>query len=91
MAKDGNNRDDGLTMSHATIAPCQELMTEAELIEFLRIPIVSKAGDYGHVVEHLKRTSRMPDRIPQTDDPMAILDYCAQPHDLTREEALTEE
>jgi len=43
------------------------------------------------LVEHLKRTSRLPDRIPKTDDPMAILDYCAQPHDLTREEALAED
>ncbi len=40
------------------------------------------------LVEHLKRTSRRPDRIPKTDDPMAILDYCVQSHDLTREEAL---
>jgi len=43
------------------------------------------------LVEHLKRTSRLPDRIPKTDDPMAILDYCTQPHDPTREEALAEE
>jgi choline-sulfatase len=40
------------------------------------------------LVQHLKNTSRVPDRIPKTDDPMAILDYCAQPHDLSREEAL---
>ena len=40
------------------------------------------------LVEHLKKTSRLPERIPKTDDPMAILDYCAEPHDLTREEAL---
>ena len=43
------------------------------------------------LVEHLKKTSRLPDQIPKTEDPMAILDYCAQPHDLTREEALDED
>ena len=42
------------------------------------------------LVRHLENTSRVPDRIPETDDPMAILDYCTQPHDLTREEALDE-
>ena len=40
------------------------------------------------LVDHLERTSRMPDRIPKTNDPMVVLDYCAQPHDVTREEAL---
>ncbi len=43
------------------------------------------------LVDHLQRTSRLPDQIPQTDDPMAILDHCCQPHDPTREEALREE
>jgi hypothetical protein len=42
------------------------------------------------LVDHLKKTSRLPDRIPNTNDPMAILDYCVQPHDPTREEALSE-
>jgi len=42
------------------------------------------------LVDHLKRTSRMPERIPASDDPMVVLDYCAQPHDPTREEALAE-
>jgi choline-sulfatase len=40
------------------------------------------------LVEHLKKTSRVPDRIPRSDDPMVILDHCAQPHDPSREEAL---
>jgi choline-sulfatase len=43
------------------------------------------------LVEHLKKTSRLPDRIPGTNDPMAVLDHCVQPHDPTREEALSEE
>jgi choline-sulfatase len=42
------------------------------------------------LVRHLKSTSRLPDRIPETDDTMDILDYCTQPRDLTREEALNE-
>ena len=48
-----------------------------------------RVADYvSLLVEHLKKTSRVPDRIPKTDDPMVILDYCVQPHDPTREEAL---
>jgi choline-sulfatase len=43
------------------------------------------------LVDHLKRTSRLPDQIPETDDPMVILDHCVQPHDPTREEALSEQ
>ena len=31
------------------------LMTEGELIQFLRIPEVSKAKDLGHVIENLRR------------------------------------
>ena len=34
------------------------------------------------LVDFLKRTSRLPDEIPKTDDPMAILDHCVQPHDV---------
>lgn len=33
------------------------------------------------LVEHLKKTSRLADRIPESDDPMVILDHCSQPHD----------
>lgn len=37
-----------------------ELMTEAELIEFLRIPEVSKSRDHHNVVENLKRMHQLP-------------------------------
>ena len=37
-----------------------ELMTEDELIEFLRIPEVSNAGDYRNVVENLKKVRGLP-------------------------------
>ena len=38
----------------------QELMTEAELIEFLRIPELSGSKDYHNVIENLKRVRRLP-------------------------------
>jgi len=37
-----------------------ELLTEEELIEFLRIPLVSKAKDYHNVIENLKRIHGLP-------------------------------
>ena len=40
--------------------PCPELLTEEELIAFLRIPEVSKSRDYHNVVEHLKRVRGLP-------------------------------
>jgi len=39
---------------------CPELMTEAELIEFLRISEVSRATDTHNVVENLKRVHHLP-------------------------------
>jgi hypothetical protein len=40
--------------------PCPALLTEDELIRFLRIPDVSKAGDYGNVIANLKRMHGLP-------------------------------
>jgi len=40
--------------------PCPELMTEEELIAFLRIPEVSKSDDHHNVIEHLKRIRNLP-------------------------------
>ena len=37
-----------------------ELMTEAELIQFLRVPEVSKSQDYHNVIENLKRMHDLP-------------------------------
>ncbi len=37
-----------------------ELLTEQELINFLRIPLISKAEDYGNVIENLKRMHNLP-------------------------------
>ena len=36
------------------------LMTERELVEFLRIPEVSKAKNYHNVVDNLKRFRNLP-------------------------------
>jgi hypothetical protein len=40
--------------------PVSDLMTEDELIVYLRIPEVSKSKDYHNVVENLKRMHRLP-------------------------------
>jgi len=40
--------------------PCPELMTEEELIVFLRIPKISNSDDYHNVIEHLKRVRNLP-------------------------------
>jgi len=38
----------------------QELMTEQELIQFLRIPLVSRANNHKNVVDNLKRMHDLP-------------------------------
>ena len=40
--------------------PCPSVMTEEELIRFLRIPEISNARDHRHVIENLKRTRGLP-------------------------------
>ncbi len=37
-----------------------ELMTEQELIEYLRIPEISHASDYRNVIANLKRMRHLP-------------------------------
>ena len=37
-----------------------ELMTESEVIQFLRIPEVSNSKDYHNVIEHLKKFRGLP-------------------------------
>lgn len=46
--------------SDGNYEPCPELMTEQELIRFLRIPEVSKSKDYRNVVANLKRVHDLP-------------------------------
>jgi hypothetical protein len=38
----------------------QELMTEDELVQFLRIPAISKTEDYHNVIVNLKRMHDLP-------------------------------
>jgi hypothetical protein len=40
--------------------PCPSVMTEEELIRFLRIPEISHAKNHRHVIENLKRTRGLP-------------------------------
>ena len=40
--------------------PCPELMTEEELIVFLRIPVLSSAKKHRYVIENLKRMHDLP-------------------------------
>lgn len=37
-----------------------ELMTEEELVNFLRIPLLSSASNHGNVIENLKRMHDLP-------------------------------
>ncbi len=41
-------------------SPCPTVMTEEELIRFLRIPEISTATDHRHVIENLKRVHGLP-------------------------------
>jgi len=40
--------------------PCPSVMTEEELIRFLRIPEISSSKNYRNVIENLKRTHGLP-------------------------------
>ena len=42
------------------LGPCPTVMTEEELIRFLRIPEISGATNYDNVVENLKRAHGLP-------------------------------
>lgn len=50
MEKKNNSQVDGFP----------ELMTEEELINFLRIPFVSKSKNYRNVIDNLKRMHDLP-------------------------------
>ena len=46
--------------SDSEFIPCPTVMTEEELIRFLRIPEISNAKNHRNVVENLKRTHGLP-------------------------------
>jgi len=49
-----------LPRSDGEFEPCPTVMTEEELIRFLRIPEISNARNHRNVVENLKRTRGLP-------------------------------
>ena len=49
-----------LSNGNGGFTPCPDVMTEEELIRFLRIPEISKAGDYKNVIANLKRFRGLP-------------------------------
>lgn len=49
-----------LPIAESTVLACPTLMTEEELIRFLRIPEISGATNYRHVIENLKRKHGLP-------------------------------
>jgi len=57
------NSDNGENLcEHVPAGICThpELMTEAELIHFLRIPEISNSKDHHNVIEHLKKFRGLP-------------------------------
>ena len=58
------NKQDNNTFTTSVAQPdgskVQELMTEDELVVFLRIPLISKANDYGNAIDNLKRMHDLP-------------------------------
>ena len=40
--------------------PCPTVMTEEELIQFLRVPEITNAKNHRHVIENLKRAHGLP-------------------------------
>jgi hypothetical protein len=49
-----------LPSPNGSFAPCPTVMTEEELIRFLRIPEISNARSHRNVIENLKRTRGLP-------------------------------
>jgi len=49
-----------LTGSEGEFNLCPTVMTEEELIRFLRIPEISSSKDHRNVIENLKRTRGLP-------------------------------
>jgi len=49
-----------MSTNNKSIDSFPELLTEKELVEFLRIPLVSKAKDHSNVIENLKRMHGLP-------------------------------
>lgn len=57
---DKNQLVTGDQNSRLDISSQPELMTQEEVIRFLRIPEISSAKEYGYVIENLKRMRGLP-------------------------------
>ena len=57
---ENNETDRQMTLENRNVDIYPELLTEEELIQFLRISDVSKSNDYHNVIEHLKRFRNLP-------------------------------
>ena len=63
-----NTSEQSNTVSHSLVMPdgeggfrpCPALLTEQELVQFLRIPEISNSQNYHNVVEHLKKVRGLP-------------------------------
>ena len=64
MATDSDNHvfviSSVLPDGNGSFTPCPDLLTEEELIRFLRIEEISSSKDYHNVIEHLKRLRSLP-------------------------------
>ena len=59
--KHGSKRMDARLPSPPRIGDNEfELMTESEVVQFLRIPEISNSKDYHNVIEHLKKFRGLP-------------------------------
>jgi len=59
-SNDDYSQELSLSVPYTLFPSASELMTEDELIEFLRIPQISKAKDHHNVIENLKRMRDLP-------------------------------
>lgn len=66
-----------LPNGNGEFAPCPELLTESEVVQFLRIPEVSKSKNYHNVVENLKRMHDLP-RVHMCGKPLYPLEAIRQ-------------
>lgn len=64
MIDTGNNLSSttpsALPDGNGGFTPCPQLLTEDELIRYLRIPEISSSKNYGNVIENLKRMHGLP-------------------------------
>ncbi|MHC4132466.1 MAG: hypothetical protein ACYSSP_10640 [Planctomycetota bacterium] len=60
MERNNDNNFSGSISFFPDGRPVPELMTMEEVVEFLRIPIISKAKDHKNAIDNLKRFRDLP-------------------------------